>query len=314
VLKFLAPVYVGWSLGANDASNAFGTAVASKMLRFRTAALLGAGFVVLGSVLEGRAGLETIGGLADFEYHTAVIASVAAAVAVTVLTILRLPISTSQAVVGAIVGLGLVEGGVHLDGLAKIVVCWIGTPIGSMLAAMVLYVVLAPLFNRLSYRMIAFDFVLRACLVVVGCYAAYALGANNVANVTGAFVGAGILEPGPATLVGGASIALGILTFSRPVMMTIGRGIIRLNAYGAFIAVLAQAVTVHFYAQLGVPVSSSQAVVGAVLGVGLLKSVETIRRRAVFGILSGWVATPLLAAMCALPVHFLLVWFRVVGR
>jgi phosphate/sulfate permease len=55
-------------------------------------------------------------------------------------------------------------------------------------------------------------------------------------------------------------------------------------------------------------------VVGAVLGVGLLKSVETIRRRAVFGILSGWVATPLLAAMCALPVHFFLVWLRVVGR
>jgi PiT family inorganic phosphate transporter len=308
VFQFLAPVYVGWSLGANDASNAFGTAVASKMIRFSTAAMLGAAFVLIGATLEGRAGMETLGGLSAFEARSAVVASIGAAVAVTILTILRLPVSTSQAVVGAILGVGIFQGGVHAEGLAKIVACWIGTPIGSMLAAMILYVALAPLFNRLSNQIIVFDVVLRACLVTVGCYAAYALGANNVANVTGVFVGAGMLTPAEATLVGGVSIGLGILTFSKRVMMTVGRGIIRLNAYGAFIVVLSQAVTVHLYAKLGVPVSSSQAVIGAVIGVGLLKSVETIRYRALVGILSGWLATPLIAAGCAIPLYWLAIW------
>jgi PiT family inorganic phosphate transporter len=106
------------------------------------------------------------------------------------------------------------------------------------------------------------------------------------------------------TLVAGLSIALGIVTYGKPVMMTVGRGIIRMNAFSALVVVLAEALTVHFYAVVGVPVSTSQAVVGAVIGVGLLKSVETIRVRAVFGVLSGWVATPAIAAMCSASIYF----------
>jgi len=300
VLAFLAPVYLGWSLGANDASNVFGTAVSSRMLRFGTAAALASVFVLLGAVLEGRAGMETLSGLRTFDAGSAVVTSVGAAVAVTLLTILRLPVSTSQAVVGAIVGVGAFQGGVDFRGLTKVITCWILTPFGAMIIAVGFYVLLRPLCNKLAGRLITYDIVLRAALVVVGCYGAYALGANNVANVTGVFVGAGAITPLTAALVGGASIGLGIVTFSKRVMMTVGRGVVRLNAYGALIVGLATAITVHVYAIVGVPVSASQAVVGAVFGVGILKSVSTIRFRAVFGIIVGWLATPVIAALCAM--------------
>jgi PiT family inorganic phosphate transporter len=154
-------------------------------------------------------------------------------------------------------------------------------------------------------RILAHDFTLRAGLVVVGCYGAYALGANNVANVTGVFAGAGMLSPMGAAVLGGASIALGLATFGRNVMTTVGRGIAHLNAYGAFVVVLSGAVTVHFYALVGVPVSSSQAVVGAALGVGLLHGAETVRPRALLGILAGWIATPVIAGLFAVLLHFL---------
>ena len=63
------------------------------------------------------------------------------------------------------------------------------------------------------------------------------------------------------------------------------------------VAVMAMSATVHFYAQLGVPVSTSQAIVGAVLGIGLFKGVKTINRRMVIHILFAWLNTPLIAGL-----------------
>ena len=61
-----AGAFLGWSLGSNDASNVFGTAVASRMVSFRTAAALCAIFVVVGAVVGGRAGLDTYSGISTF--------------------------------------------------------------------------------------------------------------------------------------------------------------------------------------------------------------------------------------------------------
>ncbi|UCF67583.1 MAG: anion permease [Acidobacteriota bacterium] len=304
MLPLLAPVYLGWSLGANDASNVFGTAVSTRMVRFRTAAVFGSVFVVVGALVQGDAGMVTVGGLSRFDAGSALIASLGAALTVTLMTVLRLPVSTSQAVVGAIIGVGLLGEGIETGGLVKIVLCWLSTPFGGLVFAMALYRLLTPLFDRLAHQLIIYDAVLRISLVVTGCYGAYALGANNVANVTGIYVGAGILSPPAAALIGGGSIALGILTFSRRVMSTVGRGIVGLSAYSALIAVLAHSVTVHVYAVVGVPVSSSQAIVGSVLGVGILKSAETVRLRAIAGILSGWLATPVIGALFAAGLFF----------
>ena len=55
---------MGWSLGANDASNVIGAAVSSKMLRFWTAAILAAVFVLIGALLGGQAGIDTLQELA----------------------------------------------------------------------------------------------------------------------------------------------------------------------------------------------------------------------------------------------------------
>ena len=60
MLSIIGGLFLGWSLGANDASNVFGTAVSSKMIRFWTAALLAAFFVVLGAVVSGQAGIEKL--------------------------------------------------------------------------------------------------------------------------------------------------------------------------------------------------------------------------------------------------------------
>ena len=98
-------------------------------------------------------------------------------------------------------------------------------------------------------------------------------------------------------LVGGGAIALGVMTYSKNVMMTVGRSLVELDAFSALVAVLAMAITVHLYAHLGVPVSTSQAIVGAVLGIGLFKGVRTINHCTVINILFAWLNTPLVAGI-----------------
>jgi len=300
----ISALYLGWSLGANDAANIFGTAVSSKMVKFITAAILSSIFVILGSILQGRPGIETIGRISVMSLTTAGVSSLAAAIAVTMMTILRLPVSTSQAVVGSIVGVGIMQKHATLAGLDKIIICWIGTPIGGCVFSIILYVTLARIINRFRPSWAGSDFIIRAGLIIAGCYGAYALGANNVANVTAVFYGAGFLSIQTAALIGGVSIALGILTFSKGVMKMVGKGIVRLDAYSALIVVLSNAVTVHMYAVIGVPVSTSQAVVGAVLGIGLLKRAEALKKRAILGVFSGWIATPLIAALASMLIYF----------
>ena len=304
MLSLLGSIFLGWSLGANNAANAFGSAVATRMLRFRTAAVLASVFVLLGALLEGEAGIETLKGLTQMTMDKAVVVSVAAAVTMTLLTVLGLPVSASQGVVGAILGIGFLNHQLDLSGLGKVIGCWFGTPIGGLVTAIVIYRLLSVLYNKLHLDLFQSDIIVRMSLIVAGSYAAYALGANNVANVTAVFVGAGKLDLFSATLIGGLSIALGILTFSQPVMETVGRKLVRLDPFSALIVVLAEAVTVHFYTLIGVPVSTSQAVVGAILGVGIVKGINTVSRRTLVNILSGWFLTPVIACFLTLSIHF----------
>lgn len=299
MLAWIGSVFLGWSLGANDAANVFGTAVASRMVRFMPAAFLAAVFVITGAVTAGAPGIETLGDIAEQTAKSAGLTLIAAGVIVTLMTLAGAPVSTSQAVVGAIVGAALGRGGVDFGPLLRIAACWIGTPVGAMAISVFLYVWLGRLLNRASLSLVAHDGILRVGLIVSGCYGAYALGANNVANVAGALVKAGVCSVPTGALVGGLSIAAGVCTLGKPVMMTVGRDLVELDAFCALVVVFAQALTVHVYAILGAPVSSSQAVVGAVLGVGIMRGRKSVNTKTLVDIIFAWIGTPVLAGCLA---------------
>ena len=289
-------IFLGWSLGANDASNVFGTAVASRMVKFTTAAALCSLFVVAGALLEGQGGIETYQRLSPMSPNLAFIVGLSAGATVALMSYWSLPVSTSQAVVGALVLIGLLRSSLDTSSLLKVVLCWVGTPIGAAVATILLYYSVGKLLNLMYPTLFMFDRGLRWSLIIAGSYGAYALGANNVANVTGAFAGPGMLTPFQACLVGSLAIALGVLTYSKKVMHTVGRDLVRLDAYTAFISILSAAATVHVYAIIGVPVSTSQAIVGAVLGIGILKGTRTIQTKTFWKILFGWIGTPAISA------------------
>lgn len=306
MFPYLGGIFLGWSLGANDAANVFGSAVSSKMLRFWTAAILASVFVLIGALLEGQAGIETLQGLTNLSLHQAVVSSVAAAISVTIMTLLGQPVSISQAVVGGILAIGFLNHQLNFAGLGKVVTCWFGTPVAGVIIAVLVYKGLGVFYNRATLNLFETDILLRLCLIGAGSYGAYALGANNVANVTAVFVGAGMMDLFYATLIGGLSISMGILTFSRRVMETVGNKLVQLDAFSALVVVLAEAITVHIFTFVGVPVSTSQAVIGAVLGVGIVKGINIVRLRMVINVLLAWFLTPMVACFFAFVLDFVI--------
>jgi len=300
MFRLISGIFLGWSLGANDSANVFGTAVASKVVKFSTAATITAIFVILGSVIQGAGGMHTLGGLTAQDLNSAFVSSLAAALTVTVMTYLSLPVSTSQAVVGAILGIGVVlQQDINWTSLNKVVLCWIGTPIGALLISVFLYKMFQYVLSKTKMNLLFLNTLTKWGLLLSGAYGAYALGANNVANVTGVFAGAGLITIQWATIIGGISIAVGAVTYSKRVMLTVGGGLVKLDAFSAFVAVLSEAITVHIYAEIGVPVSTSQAIVGAVLGIGIAVGARSVNNRTLVNIVLGWVSTPLIAGIVA---------------
>lgn len=293
--RLISGIFMGWSLGSNDSANIFGTAVFSKKIRYRTAVTLCAVFVIAGALLEGQGGMRTLSGLVDQTANSAFAATLAAALTVTLMSVLKLPVSTSQAMVGAIIGIGILRGEINFSGLTKVVIAWVATPVGTIVATLILYPAVGRILRLLPINIFTRDLILKWGLIIAGCYGAYALGANNVANVTGVYTHTGQLTVFQAALLGGGSIALGALTYSRNVMVTVGKKLVRLDPYGAFIAVFSMAVVVHSFAIIGVPVSTSQAIIGSVLGIGILKGVQTIKLGTLLMIFFGWVGTPSIA-------------------
>lgn len=297
--KLIGGVFLGWGLGSNDSANIFGAGVAANVIRYRTAIILTSIFLVVGALLEGYKSMGTVGEMSTMTMTAAFIATVSAGLCMALFTCLSLPVSASQAIMGAVLGIGLISGIPDFSKLYKVVLCWVLTPIGAMVITAALYPIVGKIFQSFLFNFQFRNLFIKYSLLISGCYGAYCLGANNVANVTGVYVGAGYLTPFNAALIGSLSMAFGVLTYSRKVMDTVGKKIVELDGFSAFITALSAAITVHVFTQVGVPVSTSQAVVGAVFGIGIVKGTKTVRKRTLIEIGIGWVSTPVSSGIAA---------------
>jgi PiT family inorganic phosphate transporter len=328
-LYLTSGLFLGWSLGANDAANLFGTAVATRMLRFRTAALVGSVFVVIGAWAGAHGTSRTLGRLGAIDAPAGAF-MVALAAALSVFLLLSrsgLPVSITQAIVGAILGWNLFNGkATDLKTLTQLLSSWLVSPVLSAAFAAGLFVVARRLLQRRRVHLLEVDAWTRAALLAAGAFGAFALGLNDIANVMGVFVRvspfpeATRLGPFSATnvemlfLLGGLAIAAGITTYSNRVMVRLGSGLTSLSPLAGLVVVLAAALVLFLFGSPAlqrllhalhlpgwplVPVSATQAVVGAILGISLVRR-SGIRLKPLGQIAIGWVAAPAAALVIAL--------------
>jgi PiT family inorganic phosphate transporter len=147
--------------------------------------------------------------------------------------------------------------------------------------------------------------------VMTACFVAFAHGSNDVANAVGplaAVFGAireGVTEtvqvPYRVLLIGGVGIVVGLATYGYKIMATIGRRITELTPSRGFSAEFAAATTIVVASKMGLPVSTTHTLVGAVIGVGFGRSIGAINTRVLRGIFASWFITvPFTALLAAL--------------
>ena len=151
--------------------------------------------------------------------------------------------------------------------------------------------------------------------ILTACAIAFAHGSNDVANAIGplaavAYAVQGLDLGGKAPVepwmlaIGGIGIVIGLATWGYRVMETVGKRITELTPSRGFAAQLAAATTIVLASRLGIPISTTHTLVGAVLGVGLARGISALDLRVVGKIIASWVATLPIAAGLSIFFYF----------
>lgn len=336
-LLLLSGLFMGWSLGSVDSASAFGTAVSTRVVKYRTAVTIIAIMVIAGAFIGGASNIDSLsdlatsnevlasaddvtlsiesGALGTLRLKSALKAAiifVCAAMTVSVMSFLKLPVSANQAITGAIIGWGLCYADYsnpailndNLKQILKFASTWILNPLGAGIISFILvYLVNRFLTDRLT-SLSSYDKIIRWGYLGAGTFAAFSIGINSSASVTALYYdateqGANLLTNAQlAATIGGIAIAIGAITYSRRVMLAVGSGIAEITQMDGFIVVISMALTVFIMRTLlKIPVSNSQAIVGAVMGAGLTRGLKYVNFNKFKSIAIAWVTSPTAAGL-----------------
>ncbi len=343
-LLLSAGLFMGWSLGTNDAANAFGTAVATRVVKYRTAIIIIAIMVMVGAVALGHNNINKLASISTNNEVTASVEDVEAALAngtlatlrlksalkafiifacaaitVFVMSYLKFPVSANQSITGAVIGWGLcyadysnpevMKG--NITEILEFASTWLINPLGAALISFVMVYIVKKFIEKRLTSMKNYDLIVKAGYLIAGGFSAFSIGQNSSASVTAFYydptgTGANLIYGNEGffhgaritAIIGGLAIAIGVLTFSKRVMMTVGGSIAEISQVDGFVVIVASALTVVLMGNImGIPVSTSQSVVGAVVGAGLVTSIKSVNFGVFKRIAIAWVSSPTAAGL-----------------
>ncbi len=166
-----------------------------------------------------------------------------------------------------------------------------------------------------KHHFVTVERVFGVLMIITACGMAFAHGSNDVANAIGplaavisvaqsGMIGAKSAVPVWVLVLGGLGIVIGLATFGRHVIATVGESITQLTPSRGFAAELSAATTIVVASGTGIPISTTHTLVGAVLGVGLARGIEAIDLRVVGRIFISWVITIPAGALFAIVFFF----------
>lgn len=327
IIGFALSFLMAVALGGNDAATPTETAVGARVLTIRQAVALFAVFAALGAMTQGFMVMKTIGTgiVPSINLLGAIIAVLSTFIWIMFCNFYGLEISVTHSIIGGILGYGIAAYGaseVQWAVVQNVAISWLISPLLSAFAAFLLY-------KFLAIAIAKFDGIKRglpSVLKVALCYSAYAFGTNDIANATGVYVTVAMMVLGRPpeysvmlmlAVLGSLGIAVGGFLLGPKVIETVAFRITRLNPVTGTSAEVANALVVHLftivpYALLGygMPISTSLASVGALVGVGLASYGSSgINKRTVIVLFSSWVATVVITAVMTYILYSILVPF-----
>ena len=318
IIGYLLSFLMAVALGGNDAATPCDTSVGARVISVRKAVLLFAAFTSVGALTQGYMVMKTIGrGIVPAIDLLGVLVTISISFAwIMFCNYFGLEISVTHSIIGAVLGYGIASyglAGVDWELVRKVIISWISSPFLAMILAYLFYKLIIRAFkenNSIALR------VMPTLLIMSLCYSAYAFGTNDIANSTGVYVTVSEIIFGGApesnvmfilAIIGCVGVAIGGLVLGARVIGTVAFKITKLDPISGFAAELSNALVVHMFTTIpyflfgyGIPVSTSLAGVGSVIGVGLaMYRSAGINKRTIMKLFTAWVASVVATALAS---------------
>lgn len=310
--------------GFHDSANAIATVVSTRVLSPRSAVAMAAFFNFIAFLVFGVAVAATIakGVIDPNAVNRAVIFSALMGAIIWDLITWRaaLPTSSSHALIGGLVGAAYVKGGVKMlvfSGINKIVLFMFISPLIGLVLAFILMTLVARFFYRVEARKINFAF--RKLQLVSSAFYSLSHGTNDAQKTMGVvavllysagYLGNKLYVPLWVVLMAHTAIALGTLFGGWRIVKTMGKRIAHLRPVHGFSAETASGLVLFGSAHFGIPVSTTHAISGSILGVGMSQRATGVRWILARKIVGAWILTiPASAAISAIT-YFLIRLFH----
>ena len=277
-LELIIGFYLLFILGANNVANAIGTAYASRAATYKNLLILFSICVIIGSLFAKNVG-NTVNSLSS----DALTALIISALVMTLSTYKKVPISLHTVIVCSLIGLSYNSSNLSVFG--EILLSWILSPIIAIVIAYVLY----SIYEKIEIPILKKITMIKYFLLISAGVVAFNLGSNDLPTVLGTFTTSQIIY-----ITGAIFLCLGAYLYGNRVSETLSM-ITNLSVSSAFIAQLSGGLAVTIFTALGMPVSTTQAIVGGILGVGLTKGIKTVRWEILKNIIFWWIVAPIMA-------------------
>ena len=304
ILIVLIALTFDFTNGMHDAANSIATVVSTKVLSPRQAVIWAAFFNFVAFLIFGTGVAETIGkGLIDINVVTpkVIFAGLLGAIAWNLITWYSgLPSSSSHALMGGYLGAAAAKAGFKvmiLSGWTKIIIFIVLAPLLGMVLGLVLMIMVMWIFRRQPLPRIS-AWSRRMQLVSAALYS-LGHGGNDAQKTMGIissllFAG-GVMKtfhiPLWVVLAAHSAIALGTLSGGWRIVKTMGQRICKLRPIDGFCAETASAISIFFSTHLGVPVSTTHVITGAIAGVGSARSISAVKWQVTLSIVWAWILT-----------------------
>ena len=297
--------------GLHDAANSIATIVSTRVLRPQYAVAWAAGFNFIAFLFFGLHVAETVGkGIvaADIIDATVIFGALMGAISWNLITwALGIPSSSSHALIGGLLGAGIAKAGLPVvvwSGVIKTTAAIVLSPAAGLVLALVLVLVISWLFARATPRFADKSF--RKLQLVSAALYSLGHGGNDAQKTMGIIA---VLLYSQGMLTGGfhvpfwvviscqAAMALGTLFGGWKIVQTMGSKITRLTPAQGFCAETGGAITLFTATAMGIPVSTTHTITGAIVGVGASRRLSAVRWNVASSIVVAWVVTLPAAAL-----------------
>jgi PiT family inorganic phosphate transporter len=314
-LALTMTLLLSWSLGKNNLSNLFGTAVGTNMVRLKTATTLAIIFIFIGAFFSGSGTTSTVLKIADLKTETDIlIISLSALIVLEIMSRIGIPASIVQTIIGSLIGWDIYHHVSVDQNLIKKMLCgWFCAPLIAMIISFLLLKATQHYLKKHPIPLFTRDTLLRIGLILMGSIAAYMLGANNISTIISPYLNVfSKLNNWQIVFAVCCAVGLGCKMANKKVITTVGHKLFPLSPTEAFISIFATTISMMCFSIQAVrefllilklplfpliPIPMTSVLIGSICGISIAKGGNGLHFSVLGHIILSWILVPIIAGL-----------------